>query len=139
MLNKRYLGAASMILGELFDSITPEEKIIMKKMFDNIDPQTYEQYRQEVNQDILAYITAKPEERKQNPKWNESNYKLKLHYFSFLYLQRGYLFMTRLSKIPNRNGLRRVVGFFSVLAENVCFKKLSDSIFNDELTYIDYI
>jgi hypothetical protein len=138
MLNKRYLGAASMMLGELFDAITPEEKQKMKQMFDNIGPDLYEQYRQEVFHDTLAYISAKPEERKLNPKWYEPEYRMKLQYFSFLYLQRGYLFMTRLAKMPNRNGLRRVVAFFSVLAENVCFKKLSDSIFNDELTYIDY-
>jgi len=138
MLNRKYLGQASMMLGELFNAISPDEKAAMKMMFDKISPELYESYRQETYADTFSYIHAKPEERALNTKWNEPDYKLKLHYFSFLYLQRGYLFMTRLAAMPNRNGMRRVVAFFSLMAENVCFKKFKDLIFNDELTYDDY-
>lgn len=138
MLNKKYLGAASIQIQEMFDSITPEDKKQMKELFDGISPEKYKQYYNEVYKDLFPFIESKATDRLHETKWNEPGYNLKLKYFSFYTLQRGYLLMTRLSMMPNRNGLRRVVGFFSMMADNICNKELTDSVFNDELTYKDF-
>lgn len=137
ILNKKYLGSASMMLQELFDGVTDAEKQTMKEIFENLNQELYHQYQQEVQQDILTYISSTPEER--NANWIDISYKLKLHYFSFIYLQRGYLLMRRLAAMPNKNGIRRVPAFFSVMADDISNKIFKDSIFNDELSYEDYV
>ena len=142
MLNKKYLGGASFILDELFNSVTPEDKINMKKLFSDIPTEQYSKYRNQVSEDMFKYIRSTPEQRADNEKWNQGEYRLKLIYFSFVSVQRGYLLMTRLAAIPKRtsNGdaYRRVTAVFSSMMDAVCNSKLKDSIFNDELSYEDY-
>ncbi|NOS85246.1 MAG: hypothetical protein HOP31_08915 [Ignavibacteria bacterium] len=136
ILNKKYLGSASMMLQELFDGVSSDEKQQMKSIFDNLSQELYHQYLLEVQQDILTYISSTPEER--NTNWIDLSYKLKLHYFSFIYLQHGYLLMRRLAAMPNKNGIRRVPAFFSVMSVDIKNKIFKDSIFNDELSYEDF-
>jgi len=138
MLNKKYLGSASMMLQELFDGVIAEDKAEMKAIFENISPELHERYRQEVQQDILKYISSTTGERISADQWSDKTYRLKLHYFSFIYLQRGYLLMRRLAAMPNKNGLRRVPAFFSVMADDVCNKQFMSTIFSNELEYNDF-
>lgn len=46
--------------------------------------------------------------------------------------------MRRLVAMPNKNGLRRVPAFFSVLVEDVCNKNFEFTIFGNKLEYDDF-
>lgn len=138
MLNKKYLGSASRMLQELFDGVNAEDKAEMKSIFENISPELQEKYRQEVQPEILKYISSTTEERLSTDQWSDRTYRLKLHYFSFIYMQRGYLLMRRLAAMPNKNGLRRVPAFFSVMAEDVRNKQFESTIFDIELSFEDF-
>lgn len=126
------------MLQELFDGVNAEDKAEMKSIFENISPELQEKYRQEVQPEILKYISSTTEERLSTDQWSDRTYRLKLHYFSFIYMQRGYLLMRRLAAMPNKNGLRRVPAFFSVMAEDVRNKQFESTIFDIELSFEDF-
>lgn len=138
ILNKRYLGAASFMLQEIFESVTTEDKKRMKEAFSHFTKNKINQFIQENEKELLSFIKAKPEERATNPKWNDPDYRLKLIYLSFQIVQRGYLLMNRLANTPKYNGTRVTIAYFSMLANDICNKKFKDSIFKDALTYSDY-
>lgn len=142
MINKKYLGGTSLMLDEIFNSVSPEDKQAMRKIFENVTDEQMQKYKDEVSADLFPYIKASPEQRNANDKWNEPTYRLKLIYFAFLSVQRGYLLMTRLAVIPkktsNGDAYRTVTAVFSSLMNTVCFSKLSDSIFDEKQSYKDY-
>ncbi len=142
MINKKYLGGASYLLDELHKSVSPDDKIKLKKLFNNISSKRLKAYRDEVSPDIFKFIKATPEQRNMNPEWKDPEYRLKLLYFSFESLQRGYLLMTRLAALPkktsNGDAYRTVTAVFSSLVNTVCSYKLTDSLFDEKLSYQDY-
>ncbi len=141
MLKEKYLGAAVILLEELFNSLDSSDKLRLKQLIVNVSNDKLREYENEIKDDILYYMKAKPKYRSEHRLWNDpanQDYRLKLIYFCYKYLQRGYYLMDRILKVPKRNGYREVVTVFSMLTNHICSKKFPDTILDGQLTFEEF-
>jgi len=135
MINNNYKENAKLILEELFNSLSADDKKHLKALVKNllVSGKIKELEDKLLQSEIRDYIKASKEERTQTERWQEHNYRLIITFFSFKYVYRGYKLINIFNSLPEDGHYGHVIAEYSIAPVAIIFNEDYLKIFDEEL------